>query len=157
MTEAYGREVMDIINYYIENTFAAYPESRLPYEFYERFLGMTFGYPAYVIKDKDSREVMGFCMLRAYNPFPVFKESAEISYFLKKDVVGRGIGKLALDKLVEEARGMGIKTLLASISSQNAPSLRFHEKHGFRQCGLFSQVGKKKGIYFDVIWMQKDI
>lgn len=32
--------VMDIFNYYIENSFSAYPERKLPYEFFDTFLNM---------------------------------------------------------------------------------------------------------------------
>jgi hypothetical protein len=30
--------VMDIFNYYIENSFAAYPEKKFPYQFFDMFL-----------------------------------------------------------------------------------------------------------------------
>ena len=41
-----GDEIMEIFNYYVENTFAAYPETRLPPEFFDVLLMMTAGYPA---------------------------------------------------------------------------------------------------------------
>ncbi len=157
MTEDYAKEVMDIFNYYVENSFSAYPESKLPYEFYGKLLEMINNYPAYVIKDKDSGKVAGFCFLRAHNPFPVFKETAELSCFLEKDEVGKGIGKKALCILEEDAKRVGIKTLLVNISSENAQSINFHQKNGFKECGRFSMIGKKMGRHFDVIWMQKDI
>ncbi len=75
--------VMEIFNYYIENSFAAYPESKLPVQFFNRFLEISRTYPSYVIKDGET--IIGFCLLRPYNPFPVFKETAEITYFIHKD------------------------------------------------------------------------
>ena len=155
MTEKYEKEVIDIFNYYVENSFAAYPELKLPYEFYNKFLEITRGYPAFVIKKKEIGNVIGFCFLRAYNPFPVFKETAEISYFIEKNEVGKGIGKKALEKLEEEAKKIGIKTLLADISSENIQSINFHKKNGFIECGRFHNVGKKHGKNFDVVWMEK--
>ena len=47
MTEEHSVEVMDIFNYYVENSFAAYLEQKLPYEFFDRLLGMAGGYPSY--------------------------------------------------------------------------------------------------------------
>ena len=41
-----GNEIMEIFNYYAENTFAAYAETRLPPEFFEVLLMMTAGYPS---------------------------------------------------------------------------------------------------------------
>ncbi len=157
MTADYRKEVIDIFNYYVENSLAAYPETKLPYEFYDKYLEMTSNYPAFVIKDDDSVKVVGFCFLRAYNPFPVFHEAAEIAYFIEKDEVGKGIGEKALARLEEDAKRIGIKTLLASISSENARSLKFHQNNCFKECGRFSRVGKKMGRHFDIIWMQKDI
>jgi phosphinothricin acetyltransferase len=157
MTEKHGREVMDIFNYYVENSFAAYPEQKLPYEFFGKFLEMTRGYPAYVIKNNADGKVIGFCFLRAYNPMPIFRETAEISYFLDKDEAGKGIGKDALGLLEREGRKMGIKYILANISSRNDQSLHFHQKNGFIECGRFLNIGRKSGKDFDVVWMEKEI
>jgi L-amino acid N-acyltransferase YncA len=46
MTQEYSKDVIDIFNYYVENSYAAYPESKLPTEFFNKFLEMTKGYPA---------------------------------------------------------------------------------------------------------------
>ena len=45
--------VIDTFNYYIENSFAAYPETRVPYEFFEFFLQVTSGYPNAVVRDEN--------------------------------------------------------------------------------------------------------
>jgi L-amino acid N-acyltransferase YncA len=151
----YQKEVMCIFNYYVETSFAAYPENTLPESFFAKLQEMTRGYPAYVIKVGD--EVAGFCFLRSYSPFSTFRESAEITYFIKQDFTGRGIGKIVLDRLESDALRLGIKNILASISSKNELSIWFHEKHGFKKCGQLEATGKKFGEYFDVIWMQKRI
>jgi len=155
MTQEYSKEVIDIFNYYVENSYAAYPESKLPYKFFNKFLEMTKGYPAFIIKNKNNDKILGFCFLRAYNPFPVFKETAEITYFLEKNEIGKGIGKKMLSKLEQEAKKVGINKLLANISSENILSINFHKKNGFKECGRFHEIGKKREKYFDIIWMEK--
>ncbi len=149
--------VMDIFNYYIENSFAAYPDAKLPGEFFNMFLESAKQYPAYVMKPESEDRIIGFCLLRAYNPFPSFRETAEISYFIDPECVGRGLGKKALDLLEEDAKKRGVKTLLAEISSENAASLSFHRKNGFAECGRMKEIGVKFGKHFDVVWMQKTI
>jgi phosphinothricin acetyltransferase len=151
----YAHEVMDIFNYYIENSFSAYPEKRLPNEFFGKFIEMTKGYPAYTMKLKG--KVIGFCFIRAYNPFPAFNRTAEISYFIHKDFSGKGLGKKSLQRLEEDARKMGISTLLASITSENIQSLEFHKRNGFIEYGRFPDIGKKFDKTFDIIWMGKKI
>jgi len=147
--------VMNIFNYYIENSFSAYPEKRLPNETFSNFLEISHYYPAYTVKSDD--KVVGFCLLRPYNRFPVFIETAEVSYFIDKDYIGKGIGSKMLIHLEEAAMRMGVKKLLADISSRNEESIKFHLKHGFTQCGRFHNVGKKLGKHFDVVWMEKDL
>lgn len=145
--------VIDIFNYYIENSFAAYPETKVPYEFYPKLLEMVRGYPAITLRTLD--EIIGFGFLRPYHSMPVFRRTAEISYFLKTESTGLGLGKLMLDYLAAEALKQNIDCILASISSLNENSLRFHAKHGFVECGRLKRIGRKKGQDFDVVWMQK--
>jgi len=157
MAESHGKEVMEIFNYYVENSLAAFPENKLPVEAYGMFLKMTQGYPAYVLRESPESPVVGFCFLRPYNQMPVFRETAEISYFLKPDSAQKGIGTQALRKLEEEAIKKGIRKILACISSENIASIKFHQKNGFTECGCFHHAGKKHGRYFDLVWMEKDI
>jgi L-amino acid N-acyltransferase YncA len=157
MTEKYGKEVMAIFNYYIENSYAAYFEQRLPEVFFGKLLELANGYPAYVVKDILSNKIIGFGFLRLYHPLPAFRETAEITYFLATVAVGQGLGRILLDRLLQDAKVLGIHQILASVSSLNEPSLRFHRKNGFRECGRFGAIGRKKGTAFDVIWFQKDL
>lgn len=149
------KEVIDIFNYYIENSYSAYPENVVSEDFYDKLLEMTKGYPAYAIKVEDT--VIGFCFLRAFHQFPVFSETAEITYFINNNFCGKGLGKIALQKLEDEARHRGIYTILASISSENKSSIAFHLINGFTECGRFPGVGKKFGNTFDMVWMVKKL
>ncbi|MBN2416012.1 N-acetyltransferase [bacterium] len=153
MSDWHRIAVIDIYNYYVANSFAAYPEEPVLYEFYDRFLAMVEGYPAVVIKD-EKETVVGFAFLHAYRPGRPFSRAAEITYFIMPDHTGRGIGDMILGRFIPAAKGMGIDTLLANISSRNEGSIRFHLKHGFRECGRFMRIGRKFTQDFDVVWMQ---
>jgi phosphinothricin acetyltransferase len=157
LSQSHAKEVIDIFNYYVENTFAAFPEEKLPYEAFGMFLKVTAGYPAYAIKDQENKKAIGFCFLRPFSPFPVFKETTEIAYFLSPDHVGKGLGKKMLSILETEARKMGIQNILASINSLNDQSMTFHSHNGFIECGRLKNAGKKHGKPFDLVWMQKEI
>lgn len=146
--------IMDIFNYYVENSFAAYPENKLPYQAFDIFLQMSGGYPTGCIRDQDGKTI-GFGMLRPYNPMPAFSCTAEVSYFIHPECRGRGLGKMLLGSLEKGAIKKGITCILANISSLNPESIEFHKKSGFAECGRFKKVGKKKGREFDIVWMQK--
>ena len=146
--------IIDIFNYYVENSFAAFPESKLPYQAFDMFLEMSKGLPTAAIKDQRGK-LVGFGMLRTFNPMPAFSHTAEITYFINIDHTGKGLGRNLLEFLEREGRKSGITNILANISSLNTGSINFHENNGFTECGRFKKVGKKKGQLFDAVWMQK--
>lgn len=146
--------VMDIFNYYVENSFAAYSEKKFPYQFFDMFLQMSNGYPRGAIKDENGKTV-GFGMLRSHNSMPSFSQTAEVTYFIHPGYTGKGLGKMLLSFLEKDAVEKGITNILASISSLNPGSIRFHEKNGFVECGRFKKVGRKNGQEFDAVWMQQ--
>jgi L-amino acid N-acyltransferase YncA len=148
--------VIDIFNHYIVNSFAAYAEEAIGYESIKAFKEMTIGYPFYVAETRDG-QTAGFSFLRPYQHMKVFQRAAEITYFISPEHTRKGLGERLLDSLVRDARHMRIDSVLASVSSLNEPSLRFHLKNGFTQCGRFQSIGRKFGRDFDMVWMQKRI
>lgn len=148
--------VMEIFNYYIRETTAAYREKVIDKDHFLAFLEVTNTHPGYALKDERNK-IIGFCMLKPYISLSTFSEVAELMYFIDHEYTGKGIGFLALKKLEDEARKLGIKKLLASISSENENSIKFHKKHGFIEYGRLLNIGKKFGSYFSVVWMGKEI
>jgi L-amino acid N-acyltransferase YncA len=156
LSPAHATDVMRIFNYYIEHSYAAYPEKPLPVAFFAKFLEMTKDYPAFALKDANG-DVVGFSFLRPYNPFPAFHHTAEVSTFIDPMHVGKGLGTEAYQRLEVGARTKGITVILAGISSKNPQSISFHRKQGFVECGRFPGIGKKNSQPFDVVWMQKTL
>ncbi len=156
MVDQHRTGVIDIFNYYIVNSFAAYPDETVGYELFDHFLDMARGYPAVAIKD-DAGIVVGFAFLHAYRSGRTFRRAAEITYFILPEHTGKGLGARVLGQFRLAAKEQGIDTLLANICSRNEGSLRFHRKNGFEECGRFRRVGRKFGEDFDVVWMQMDL
>jgi phosphinothricin acetyltransferase len=150
MAECHRSAVMRIFNYFVEHSFAAFPDTASPYSFFDRMLEMAREYSALVVRD--GPEVVGFGLLREYQPFAVFKRSAELSYFILPEHTGKGLGSTFLQRFLCTAKSMGVDRLLARVSSQNQQSLRFHERRGFVECGRMPEVGRKFGQDFDVVW-----
>jgi len=155
MSKEHRAEIIDIFNFYIKNSYSAYPEEKVSYDYYDKFLEIATNFPAFAIKKSD--KIIGFCFLNSYNPLSTFKETAVITYFIDKAYKGKGIGKIALNHLEAEARSKGIKIILANIASVNKESLVFHSKNGFKKCGEFEGIIKKNNRQFDIIWMQKTL
>jgi phosphinothricin acetyltransferase len=155
MVEGDREAVIDLFNYYIENSFAAYPEKKVPYGLFDAFLTLTEGYPAFTVRDEEiGNRIVGFAFLRPYHPLDTFLRAAEITYFLEPSYTGKGIGSKILERIAVEARRKEIDTILANVCSLNDLSLRFHKHHGFAECGWFRRVAKKKGQDLDAVWLQ---
>lgn len=152
---SHQQPVMELFNYYIDNSFAAFPDTAVPEVFFSMMLEKVKGYPAYALKV--DHQVVGFCFLSAFNPFSTFKVTAAVSYFLAPHIHSKGYGTICLKKLEEDAKAMGIHSIIAEISSLNRQSIHFHEKNGFELRGTLKGVGIKKGQGFDLVIMQKSL
>jgi L-amino acid N-acyltransferase YncA len=148
------KKVIDLFNYYVENSFAAFPEKKVPYSTFDMFMQMSKGLPTGVLKD-DTGKVIGFGMLRTFHPLPAFSRTAEITCFIDNSYTGKGFGKDLLAFLEKEGLKTGIINILANISSLNPKSIKFHRQNGFKECGCFLGVGKKNNRVFDTVWLQK--
>jgi len=151
-----ARAVTDVLNSFVEDSFAAYNATPVPAEFFTKIRQLAEGYPFYVV-EAESGDVIGFAMLRRHHPADTFDRTAELTYFLLPEHTRRGLGTRLLTVLMERAVELGIDQVLASVSSLNEQSLQFHRKHGFVECGRFREVGRKLGRDFDVVWFQKSL
>lgn len=147
--------VVNIFNYYVRKSFAAFPDEAVGLDFFHRLKALSRSYPFYVI-EADST-VIGFGLLRPYHSSPVFQRTAEVTYFIRPEHLRKGLGSRLLDLLTSDARKLGIETFVAILSSANPVSFQFHRKHGFQERGSLKRVGRKFGEDFDVIYMQKAI
>ncbi|MFP3868758.1 MAG: N-acetyltransferase family protein [Desulfobacteraceae bacterium] len=148
-----GEAVVNIFNFYVSHSFAAFPQEQVGPEFFQKLKKLNQGYPFYVVET--DKEVVGFGLIRPYQRFKIFRRTAELTYFILPDHLRQGLGTKLLEMLIGQARKLGIDTVLATLSSLNFISFNFHKKHGFQQYCILNRVGRKFGQEFDVIYMQK--
>ena len=118
--------IIDIFNFFMKNSFAAYPEKEFPYQAFDVFLQMSNVFPTGSIRDSNG-SIVGFGMLRTHNPLPTFSQTAEVTYFIHPDHTGKGLGRMLLDSLEKGAVEKGITNILANISSLNPRSIESKE------------------------------
>jgi len=156
MSAIHRQAVIDIFNYFIKESHAAFLGEAVAYPFFDQFLKMSHGYPALVVK-AGRGHVVGFGFMRPHYIADSFERAAQVTYFILPEYTRQGLGTALLAFFVGEARKMRLDSLLASISSHNRESLDFHLKHGFRECARFPKVGRKFGEDVDAVWMQKQL
>lgn len=153
MQESDRDAVMRIFNHYAATSFAAYPDGPLPPQFFA--LVREGALTALVLEDDG--DVAGFGLLKPFLPFPVFRKTGMLTYFLVPQAVGKGLGSRMLEQLAEDAKKKGMTMLVANMSSKNEASIRFHKIHGFSEAGNIAGVGEKFGEPFGVLWMQRKV
>ena len=147
-------EILAIYAPYVIHSTATfeYEPPSLP-DFTRRFLDITAQFPWLVFRE-DGR-ILGYAY--ASHPYtrPAYAWCAEPSVYLRPEARGQGIGKALYDALEAILLKQGYQVLYALITQENAPSLRFHEKQGYRQMVLFPDCGFKFGRWLGLIWMEK--
>jgi L-amino acid N-acyltransferase YncA len=110
-------------------------------------------YPAIVLAAGD--EILAYGSLSPYRPKPAFARTVEDSVYVKQDHRGAGLGGRILGALVDRARALGCRSILARVTSGNAASIRLHARHGFRVVGVEREVAFKLGRWHDVTVLQR--
>ncbi|TMC80563.1 MAG: N-acetyltransferase family protein [Chloroflexi bacterium] len=68
---------------------------------------------------------------------------------------GKGIGGAMLDELIQEARGLGYLTIVASIATDNRAGLALYTRHGFGVVGTIANAAHKFDRWMDITLVQK--
>ena len=103
----------------------------------------------------NGNQVVGFAVLSQVSKREAYKGVAEVTIYIAESHRGQGIGKLLLDALISESENEGFWTLQAGIFSSNHASIELHKKCGFRIVGLREKIGKRNGIWYDNVLMER--
>lgn len=100
--------------------------------------------------------VVGWAALSPVSSRPVYAGVAEVSIYIALGQRGKGVGCLLLQALAEESEKEGFWTLQSGIMSDNAASIRLHEKCGYRRIGNREKIGcDRNGIWRDTVLMER--
>lgn len=83
-----------------------------------------------------------------------YQFTVEHSVYIAEDFIGKGIGRLLLEALIEKAKSEGYHTMIGGIDAANKGSIAFHKKLGFVENGVLKEVGFKFGKWLDLQFMQ---
>lgn len=148
-----------IYNHYVINTSITFdlepfaPEARRPWFDAHAAQGR---HRLLVAVDSDNA-VLGYATTSRWRPKAAYDTTVESSIYCRPDVVGRGIGTALYSALFDSLAGEDIHRIVGGISQPNAASVALHQRCGFRPVGVFSQVGRKFGKYWDVAWFERSL
>ncbi|MEQ1407625.1 GNAT family N-acetyltransferase [Rhizobium sp. YS-1r] len=153
-TEADLPTIMEIYNDAVANTTAIWNEVLVDLDNRKEWFAArrARGFP--VLVAEVGGKVAGYASYGDWRAFDGYRHTVEHSVYVHRDFRGSGIGRLLMQELIERAASNGVHVMIAAIESENAASIRLHEKLGFRVAGKFSEVGTKFGRWLDLTCME---
>jgi L-amino acid N-acyltransferase len=151
----HGPAILDILNDAIVNSTALYDYKPRTMENMAAWFQVkqAGGYPVIGAVDEAGR-LLGFASYGAFRAFPAYKYTVEHSVYVHKDQRGRGLGRLLMERIIEQARERQLHVLVGAIDIANSGSIALHEKLGFVHAGTVRQAGFKFGRWLDVGFWQ---
>ena len=99
--------------------------------------------------------VLGWAALSPVSSRCVYAGVAEVSIYVAAAHRGRGVGRALLAARVAASEENGIWTLQAGIFAENRASVALHQGCGFRVVGTRERIGKRDGVWRDVLLLER--
>ena len=147
--------LLDIYGQYLSTTVTfeyTLPDST---EFVRRIHSVSAVYPYLVLVDEE--KTLGYAYAHRIAERAAYGWGAELSIYLRRNAVGRGLGKRLYQTLMELLRLQGVRTVYGLVASPNPASERLHAALGFRRMGVQQRAGYKNGRWIDLLWFEKAI
>lgn len=99
-------------------------------------------------------QVVGWSSIGEYRPRPGYQFTVEDSIYIAGGYRGLGIGTLLMPPIIQAARELGKRVIVAVIDAESEASLRLHRRFGFEEKGRLPQIGFKFGRWLDVAYLE---
>lgn len=109
-------------------------------------------HPLWVMLNK-AGQIIGWVGLEPFYGRAAYGKTAEIAIYLDQNACHQGIGKQALQFVIEHLKECEITAIVAYIFGHNLPSLRLFKNFGFTQWGLLPNVAELDGVKRDLVIM----
>lgn len=99
--------------------------------------------------------LVGWIALSPVSGRCAYQGVAEVSVYLYASARGNSVGKALVEAVITSSESRGIWTLYSAMLSINLPSIRFHEKNGFRKIGYREKIGRLHGEWHDIVIFER--
>ena len=118
-----------------------------------RITAVTAEYPFLIAEEQD--RILGYSNAARWKARAAYRHTAETTVYLAPEAAGRGIGTNLYSALLSGLEETDLHRIMAVIALPNPASVRLHEKLGFVRKGLFTEVGRKFGLWIDVGYWER--
>jgi L-amino acid N-acyltransferase YncA len=127
-------------------------------EMTRRFAAVKLHGLPWLVAEIDGR-FAGYAYASPFRPRPAYRYGVEGSIYVEEAARGHGVGRALLVALVDRAGAMGLRHVIGAVSDSDtsAASIALHRSLGFREAGVYRQVGWKFDRWLNVTLMQLDM
>ncbi|MEL6553516.1 MAG: N-acetyltransferase family protein [Cyanobacteria bacterium J06621_11] len=101
-------------------------------------------------------QIVGYASSSQFAAKAAYETSVETSIYVALGRGNEGIGSQLYTALFQALAAEDIHRAYAGITLPNDASIAIHQKFGFKQSGIFREVGRKFDQYWDVAWYEKE-
>ena len=111
------------------------------------------GFPLVVVED--AGVVLAWASAPPYRPRDCYRGVGDFSVYVARDARGRGLGRVALEALIEECERRGFWKLVGRIFPENEASLALCSALGFREVGVYRRHAQLDGRWRDCVVVER--
>ena len=143
--------LLEIYNYYVRETpitFDIEPRTLAQRQQWLDGFAATGRYQCFVAVKNGA--VVGWASSHRYNERAAYETTVASSIYLAPAETGQGLGRRLYATLFDALAREDIHRLFGGITLPNEASVRLHLAFGFRPAGIYRDVGRKFGQFWDV-------
>jgi phosphinothricin acetyltransferase len=148
----------EIYNYFVMNTPVTFDVEPYTVErraaWFEQF-ALAGRYRLVVAEENGA--VVGYAGTTRFRAKPAYDTTVETTIYCSPETVGKGAGSRLYAALFEAIADEDIHRIVAGYTLPNPASEALHTRFGFKPVGVFSEVGRKFGRYWDVAWTERPL
>jgi phosphinothricin acetyltransferase len=156
VTPADLASVAAIYDHYVEHSVCTFATEPTSIAYWHDWLDEHTGaHPAIVAAREGT--IVGWGSLSTWNSRCAYRHTVEDSVYVHAGCHGQGIGRAILSRLVELARDLRHRSVIAQIADHQPASEGLHASLGFQEAGCLRNVGFKFDRWVDVVLWQLEL
>jgi phosphinothricin acetyltransferase len=148
----------EIYNHYVLNTAVTFDVEAQTIEQRQRWFAQfaLTGRHRLLVAEEEGR-VLGYAGTTRFRLKPAYETSVETTIYCGPEAVGKRIGQRLYASLFEALAAEDVHRIVAGYTLPNPASAALHQRFGFQPVGVFREIGRKLGRYWDVAWTERPL
>jgi phosphinothricin acetyltransferase len=152
-----SQHLLDLRNWYVANSVATFDEAPLTLEAVRAWVAQFASGPYLLLIAEAEGQLLGYCCSQQYRVHPAFSRTVETSIYVQPGLARSGVGSALYSELFPSLQRAEFHRAVVGIALPNEPSIRLHQKFGFREVGVFTEYAHKWGRAISSQWMERPL